>query len=117
MKSEIEKLIKKSVELYEKNKLIIGLNIEFSNSNLASYFLKGTYNKAWLISKRDMEFMELVEGDMCPVHRYYEILDECTHTVFNMILSFLKQKNVPVKLNIFIDSRENKFDVCLVELK
>jgi len=117
MKPEIEKLVIEVMDFYDKESLVLGLDISFVTHLSPYFFKKGVFDTAWLISKRDLEFMPVIEGEAVAIHTGFDLSDKTPNIVFAKIRDFLSEKNIPVKLNLFIDIREKKFDACLLQLK
>jgi hypothetical protein len=117
MKKDIEKLVKKIMDFYETSNMIVGLNIDFVSGNSPMHVSKGIYNTAWLISKRDMEFVKITEGESIAINRLFELSEKTIDSILSKITDFLAEKNIPVKLNIIVNTKECRFDIYLIQLK
>jgi hypothetical protein len=121
MKKELKRflnvtLVEKAIDLYEKENLVLELDIKFVNSDYIR-FSKGLYNTAWLFSRRDCAFNQVTEGEDSAINICHDSDGKTRSIIFSKAIGFLKNKNIPVRLIVFIDSTRAKFNICFVQCK
>lgn len=117
MKEEIDRLVEKSMMVYETENLIMEMDIMFVNVNFPVRFNKGIYNTSWVLIKRDLQFVEIIEGEEILAYVNFDIIDETVSNIFAKLLDLLKENNVPVRLKVLIDAKGSKFGMALIGLK
>ena len=115
MKPEIEQLVRRFMDFYDANGLIIDLDISFSGGCFPTEFRKDVRDVIWVMFWD--EFAKILEGETITARTIVKVNEEEVTVAIDRIRSFLANKSFPVRLKVLINMRDNMFGICLTQLK
>jgi len=113
---KIQLLLEKFVDFLKSENSVLEFDTRFLSLNGLTTINKNINDTAWLISKKELLWDEITEGEVLACNLCIACYNENIDKVLSSIHELLLDKKINAKLILLINKEQSEFDVVLVDL-